>query len=159
MKPERLRGGHIHQLLGERLFHRDIWRINRRSIAGGLSLGLFIAFTPTIPFQMLLSALGAIWFRVNFPIAIAACWVTNPFTAVWIYLMEYRLGKAVMEKLPDIFFVVSEFENIGAFRRIFSHATYVWIGGTIFGLLAALLAYAGIQILWRLLQEGKNRRK
>ncbi len=158
MKPERLRGGHIHQLLGDRLFDKEIWHINRRSISGGLSLGVFIAFTPTIPLQMLLSALGAIWIRVNLPIAVAACWITNPFTAVWVYFMEYRLGKAVLGKLPDIL-VISELENIGAVRRLFSQATCVWVGGVIIGAAAALIAYVAIQITWRLLSSRKDRNR
>lgn len=136
-------------MVGDRLFDKDIWHISRRSISGGLALGLFIAFTPTIPLQMLFSAIGAIWLRVNLPIAIAACWVTNPFTAVWIYFMEYRLGQAVLGKLPGIYAII-EIDNIGAIRRLFSQATYIWTGGVILGAIAALVAYAAVQIAWRL---------
>lgn len=150
IKPERLRGEPIHRLLGDRLFDREIWHISRRSISGGLSLGLFIAFTPTIPAQMLLSAICAIWLRVNLPIAIAACWVTNPFTVIWIYFMEYRLGRAILGNLPGIF-AISDLENIGAIRRLFSHATYVWTGGIIVGAAAALIAYIIVRVIWRLL--------
>jgi len=147
IKPERLRGERIHQMVGDRLFEKELWHISRRSISGGLCLGLFIAFTPTIPLQMLLSAMGAIWLRVNLPIAIAACWATNPFTAVWIYFMEYRIGQALLGKLPGIF-AISEFENIGAIRRLSSQATYLWTGGVILGALAAMVAYVAIQIAW-----------
>ncbi|MDZ7830745.1 MAG: DUF2062 domain-containing protein [Desulfobacterales bacterium] len=153
IKPERLKDEPIHRLLGDRLFDRDIWRISRRSISGGLALGLFIAFTPTIPAQMLLSAVGAIWLRVNLPIAIAACWVTNPFTAVYIYFMEYRLGREIIGNLPGIF-AVSDLENIGAVRRLFSHATYVWTGGLIVGATVALIAYIIVRVIWRLLARS-----
>lgn len=153
IKPERLKGERIHQLIGDRLFERGIWHISRRSISGGLALGLFIAFTPTIPAQMLLSAVCAIWLRVNLPIAIAACWVTNPFTAVWIYFMEYRLGRAVLGNLPGVF-AISDLENIGAIRRLFSHATYVWTGGLIVGAVAALIGYIVMQLAWQLLSRS-----
>lgn len=153
IKPDRLRGERIHQIVGDRLFDRDIWHISRRSISGGLALGLFIAFTPTIPAQMLLSAICAIWLRVNLPIAIAACWVTNPFTAVWIYFMEYRLGRAVLGNLPGVF-AISDLENIGAIRRLFSHATYVWTGGLIVGAVAALIGYIVMQLAWQLLSRS-----
>jgi len=153
IKPDQLRGERIHQILGDRLFDREIWHISRRSISGGLALGVFIAFTPTIPFQMLLSAVCAIWMRVNLPIAITACWITNPFTAVWIYVMEYRLGQAIMGSSPGIF-AVSDLENFSAVRRLFSQATYVWTGGMILGAIAALIAYIIIQTVWRLLSRS-----
>jgi len=149
LKPERLRGEQVHRILGDRIFANDIWHVNRRSISAGLALGLFIAFTPTIPFQMLLAALLAIWLRINLPIAVIACWVTNPFTAVWIYLMEYRLGKAVLGNLPGLY-AISELEDIGAIRKLFSQATFVWTGGMILGATAALIGYVLIQVLWRL---------
>jgi len=153
IKPDRLRGERIHQILGDRLFDRDIWHINRRSISGGLAIGLFIAFTPTIPAQMLLSAVCAIWLRVNLPIAIAACWVTNPVTVVWIYFMEYRLGRAIMGNLPNIF-AISDLENVGVIRRLFSYATYVWTGGLIMGAIAALIGYIVIQLAWQFLSRS-----
>ncbi len=152
IKPERLKGEPVHRLLGDRIFENDIWHVNRRSISAGLALGLFIAFTPTIPFQMLLAALFSIWLRVNLPIAVVACWVTNPFTAVWIYFMEYRLGQAVAGRLPALF-AVSDLENIGAIRRLFSQATYVWTGGMIVGAVAALVGYITIRILWHLFSK------
>ncbi len=102
---------------------------------------------------MLLSAVGAIWLRVNLPIAIAACWVTNPFTAVYIYFMEYRLGREIIGNLPGIF-AISDLENIGAVRRIFSHATYVWTGGLIVGATVALIAYIIVRVIWRLLARS-----
>ncbi|MGM0454114.1 MAG: DUF2062 domain-containing protein [Thermodesulfobacteriota bacterium] len=148
IQPDRLRGERIHKLLGDRIFDKEVWHISRRSISGGLAMGLFIGFTPTIPFQMLLSAICAIWLRVNLPIAIVACWVTNPFTAVWIYFLEYRLGKAVMGKLPAVF-AISDLENTGMIRRLFSQATYVWTGGMLMGSAAALIAYIFVRIVWR----------
>lgn len=153
IKPERLKGECLHKILGDRIFERDIWQFSRCSVSSGLALGLFIAFTPTIPLQMLLSAVCAIWLRVNLPIAVTACWVTNPFTVVWIYFMEHRLGQAVMGKMPGIF-VVSDLENIGAIRKLFSHATYLWTGGIIFGAITAMIAYFAIRITWNLLSRS-----
>ena len=155
IKPERLKGERIHKIVGDRLFDKAAWHISRQSIAGGLALGLFIAFTPTIPFQMVLSAVCALWLRVNLPIAIGACWVTNPFTAVWVYMMEYRLGQAIMGKLPGIF-AISDLESIGAVRRLFSQATCVWTGGVIIGTLFALSGYIAIQMAWRLVPRIKS---
>ena len=65
--------------LGERLHDPELWHLTRHSTAGGLSVGLFMAFMP-IPFQMLLAAPAAILLRVNLPIAAVSVWISNPLT-------------------------------------------------------------------------------
>ena len=66
-----LQGHWLHRLFGKYITASDLWHLNRRSFTGGLALGLFIAFTPTIPFQIFLVALGAMYFRVHLPTALA----------------------------------------------------------------------------------------
>ena len=73
----KMHGGRLHAILGRHVFHRKVWRSDKRAIAGGLAVGLFMAFAPTIPFQMLLAAAAAIYFKVNLPLALAACWVCH----------------------------------------------------------------------------------
>lgn len=74
------------------LFDRDLWTPCRYTVAGGFSIGLFCAMLP-IPFQMLLAALACMRARVNIPIAMASCWVTNPFTQIPIWLLQERFGE------------------------------------------------------------------
>ncbi len=145
---ERLRGEVIHRLLGDRLFDREIWHINRRTISGGLALGLFIAFTPTIPFQMLISAICAIWLRVNLPIALAACWITNPFTMIYVYVVEFRIGRFVFSHLPG-FLAAGHIKPVGPVRQVFTNAVYVWTGGMILGCIAAVAGYILVRVFWR----------
>ncbi len=97
---DRIRHSILHKVLGRSIFSRDLWHMSRRSVSGGLSLGLFVAFTPTIPFPMILTTVGDLCFRVNLPVALAACWITNPLIAVPIYLMAWRLGRWVIFGLP-----------------------------------------------------------
>ena len=70
---------------------REYLSVNRRSISKGLLVGLFIAFIP-MPFQMLAVLAVTPFMRFNVPIAIAMCWLSNPFTMPPMYYMEYLTG-------------------------------------------------------------------
>ncbi len=83
-----IKGTYVHRILGENLFRHYLWVHDRRAIKGGLVLGVFVALTPTIPFQMLLAALGALPWKLNLAVALVACWITNPITLVPIYLFS-----------------------------------------------------------------------
>ena len=63
------------------------------AIALGTAIGVFIAFTPTVGFQMLLGALVATVFRASRPAAVIPAWITNPVTIPPIYAFTYWLGK------------------------------------------------------------------
>ena len=73
------------------IFDRDLWNPCRYTLAGGLSIGLFCAMLP-IPFQMLVAALASVRARVNIPIAMAACWVSNPLTYAPLILFQIQFG-------------------------------------------------------------------
>jgi uncharacterized protein (DUF2062 family) len=73
------------------LSHPRLWHLDRRSVAGGVALGLF--FGVLIPVgQVACVAIAAIWLRVNLPVAAASTLVTNPFTFPPIYYFAYRMG-------------------------------------------------------------------
>ena len=77
------------------------WLIRLRgspqAIAGGFSLGLFIAFTPTIGLQILLAFFLATVLNVNRPAAVLAVWITNPATIPAIFTLNYWLGSLIWE--------------------------------------------------------------
>jgi uncharacterized protein (DUF2062 family) len=73
------------------MFERDLWHPCRDSVASGLAIGLFASQLP-IPGQMLLAGIWAVPFRANIPIALAACWVTNPITQIPIVLFQENFG-------------------------------------------------------------------
>lgn len=73
------------------LDHHALWQFNRRSVAGGVALGLF--FGILVPFaQILLSACAAVFLRVNLPVAAFATFITNPFTFPAVYYFAYLVG-------------------------------------------------------------------
>ena len=79
------------------IFDKDLWNPCRQTVAGALSIGLFCAMLP-IPFQTLLAALASVRARANIPIAMAACWVSNPLTQVAIWLAQEKLGDWIRDK-------------------------------------------------------------
>ncbi len=63
-----------------------------REVARGLAIGVFIAFTPPVGLQMLAALVIATAARANRAAAVAAVWITNPATAIPIYVLCYRVG-------------------------------------------------------------------
>lgn len=95
--------------LTNNIFDRELWQPSRDTVAGGLSIGLFLSQLP-VPFQMIFAALGAIRTKVNIPFAVASCWVTNPITIVPITIYHLKIGNLLYEKtfMPNIPFLNRE---------------------------------------------------
>ncbi len=81
--------------LGRFLQQPNLWNLNRRSVAGGVAIGLFAGLIPG-PIQMLAAGLLAIPFRVNLPVAMATTWYTNPITIGPLYVLAYEIGKRLV---------------------------------------------------------------
>lgn len=75
-------------------------RSTPRAIAGGLALGTFIAFTPTVGVQLILAFVAATLFNMNRPAAMIPVWITNPVTVAPIYTFNYWLGSKVWDGPP-----------------------------------------------------------
>jgi uncharacterized protein len=72
----------------------SLWYLHRRSVAGGVAIGLFCGLIPA-PLQMLGAALLAVWLRMNLPVALFTTLYTNPFTILPLYALAYQLGSWV----------------------------------------------------------------
>ena len=145
-----LRNSRVHRLLGDRVFLPNVWGFDQRSIAGGLALGLFIAFTPTIPFHMILCAVGAVLFRVNLFIAWIAIWVTNPVTAIPIYVAARRFGLFLCESPGVANATAALFGFEGRFGKFMKEALYLWTGCLVFSFVSAFVGYAAVRVGWLL---------
>lgn len=76
------------------LRHHNLWHLHRRSVAGGVAVGLFAGLVPG-PLQVLTAVLLSIVFRVNLPVAALTTFYTNPLTIVPLYYVAYRYGALV----------------------------------------------------------------
>lgn len=105
LRHKRLRDRHWWQDATQALFERRLWMPCRDTVATGLAIGMFFAVMP-LPLQMLFAGIVAMRFRSNVPLAMAACWLSNPLTNLFIFAAQYWLGSrfaaAVGLKLPDI---------------------------------------------------------
>jgi uncharacterized protein (DUF2062 family) len=133
---------------GPRLHEPNLWHLNRRSVPGAFSVGLFVAFLPT-PFQMAISAALAILFRVNLPISVALVWLTNPFTMTPVFYFCYKLGAWLLGRPvhridisePSLTWLLMEMKTIGA---------PFLLGSLVTGTVAAILGNVFIRVFWRL---------
>jgi len=90
----------IHQqkglgFLAEKLSNPSLWHLNRRSVSWAFAIGLFVMWLP-MPFQSLISAVLAVFWRVNLPISVALVFVSNPFTMFPMLYSAYYLGTTVL---------------------------------------------------------------
>lgn len=77
------------------LQHHNLWHLNRRSVAGGVAIGLFAGLIPG-PLQMLGAAIIALASKRNLPVALFSTLYTNPFTIVPLYLLAFKLGNLLL---------------------------------------------------------------
>jgi uncharacterized protein (DUF2062 family) len=156
---DRLRRSYLYRLFGRHILSRDLWHLDARSLAGGFSLGLFIAFTPTIPFHMVLACLGALYFRVNLPAALLACWVSNPLTAIPIYATAWRIGETILHSMPLVERYLAAYAG-GKHTRIVTFSFCLWTGSLLLAMPAALVGNLSVRWLWwRAVRLRQHRRR
>lgn len=149
---------------GARLQDGNLWHLNRRSVSGGVALGLFCALLP-VPLQMLVAGGLAIWLRVNLPIAVVLVWITNPLTIGPVWYVSYRVGAWLLDLPPrQIDFGLSLDNLLTTLQEVWKP---LLLGSTVLGALLALLGFLLVRLGWRLyvvqqrraaLRRGRTRR-
>lgn len=89
------------------------FRGSPHAIAGGFSLGIFIALTPTIGLQLVIAVFLATLLKVSRPAALLSVMVTNPLTIPPIFTFNYWVGKFFFDG-PSIRTVYYHFIQIAA---------------------------------------------
>jgi len=121
-------------------------------IALGVGIGIFITWTPTVGFQMLI-VLALSWLLgANKLVGVPFVWISNPATLVPIFYPNYLLGKYVLgSDCPD-----PDFGKAMAFSGTWLetvqnwwNATWqvfwpLWVGSIIIGGALGLISYAVI---------------
>ena len=144
---------------GPWLRHHNLWHLHRRSVAGGVAVGLFAGLIPgSNPVQFTLAALLAIAMRANLPISILTTLYTNPLTILPLYYAAFRLGQLVLLQgggsvppLPFNFEGKSFMEWIpAALEWLAGVGKPLLVGLPLLGLLLALIGYFAVDWGWRL---------
>ena len=149
-------------------------------IARGIAAGLFTAYLPLFGLHLILALLLAAILRANKVMAILFVWVSNPFTAAFIYYPCYKVGRLFLgffkyeqEISPD---QVTEMLNIFSVRVVITQlfTAEFWrqvatvftvigletlVGGILLGLVIAKISYwAALSVINRYRKRKSNRR-
>jgi uncharacterized protein (DUF2062 family) len=136
------------------LRHPNLWHLHRRSVAGGVAIGLFCGLIPG-PLQMISAALLAILFRVNLPVAMFTTLYTNPFTIVPLYLLAYEIGVGVTGSANGT--LVPEFPEmhwhdglVQVWAWLFALGKPLLIGLPLLAIGLSIIGYVAVRLAWRL---------
>ncbi len=121
-------------------------------IALGAAVGVFIAFTPTIGFQMLLVLVVTAALRANKVAGLPMPWISNPATIPPIFTLNYLLGHALVggpsprqfvHRLEDVIRLKGGWlASVKAWWHLMiDMALPLWVGSVIVGLVAGLVTY------------------
>lgn len=151
-----VRENRVLRFFGPVLGHHNLWHLHRRSVAGGVAVGMFAGLIPG-PVQWLFASIFAVIFRVNLPVAVFTTFYTNPLTFVPLYFVAYKIGvlitgqnNGVPEHFPQI-----RTEGIAQWLPAFidwltSLGKPLLVGLPILGILLAAGSYFLVRGLWRL---------
>lgn len=135
------------------LHHPNLWNLNRRSVAGGVAIGLFCGLIPG-PLQMLSAAPLAVLFRVNLPIALFTTLYTNPFTFLPLYALAYELGSWVSGTHNESLLALPELHWHNWVSELWHWLTLlgkpILIGLPMLAVLLAVVGYLSVRLVWRL---------
>jgi uncharacterized protein (DUF2062 family) len=138
------------------LAHPVYFATTRRSVAGGLWIGLFIGLLP-IPGQTLVAVLAALWMRVNVPVAAITIWISNPVTFVPIFYLAYQLGALLLniptEPLPPEPTLAWVIQELAIRWRPLA------LGSLIIALSVSSTAYLLVSAIWHVSTISRYRRR
>ncbi|QDU63722.1 hypothetical protein Pan216_46030 [Planctomycetes bacterium Pan216] len=135
----------------QRILHADE---TPHQMAWGGALGMFIAWTPTVGVQMILAAFFAWLLRANKLIAVATVWISNPYTAIPIYYVNYAVGAWLTgsKMITRAWFSELIYVDQRTWAEYLDMASVkfleilwpLWLGSILLGLILAKLTYLGI---------------
>jgi len=140
-----MHGSFLHRLLGDGLFDKRLWKPERKTLAIGMAVGIFVGLMPTYWVQIFIAVLIAFVFKVNITASVLGTAITNPFTTLPIVGLQYKVGVWLMG--PTNPKDVEQYH--GWMKLIFSHGKPYLLGSLITSLLGALLGYFIVLFFWK----------
>lgn len=131
--------------LQDHLHDPAIWRFNRKNVARAVAGGTLVGFIP-LPFvQMMLAALLALRFRMNLPVMVLCCWITNPITLLPLLFWSHTLGAWLMPGEQTLM-LMTEHETL------WETAKQAWkpllLGWSITGVIFSAFGYYFLRWFW-----------
>lgn len=147
--------------LGEGIHSRELWHFSRRSVAGGVSLGFFLAFIP-IPIQMLLAVPASVLAKVNLPVTMLALWISNPLTMAPLFIFAYKVGAWTTNQSGALSTLAFEPTFSGLAEKLNEIWLPLFVGCLICGGIAAIIGNYLVRWLWLIFllrSKRKNRQR
>jgi uncharacterized protein len=135
------------RVFGERIAAPQLWTLHRRAVTYGFGAGIAICFVP-LPVHLLLTVIAALIWRLNIPVTYGTTWLfTNPFSAVPVYYLAYRVGAAILRTPRHNFRFVADW-------HWFTHGLLpVWrpflLGCCVCAAVGGFLGWLALELLWR----------
>jgi uncharacterized protein len=147
--PRRLKKNALLRWFSRHFLHKRVWKPCQHTVAGGMAVGCFVTLQ-LFPGQMPLAIVLAAAFRVNIPVALAVCWLSNPATFVPIGMFEKQIGEWLLSFVgdPSVAWLAS-MENQHIARGL-AYARYMYAGGLVGGAILAPVSYVVTYALWSL---------
>ena len=144
-----------HRFIARRLRNWFIYRVlhvndTPRRIALGVAIGVFICWTPSMPFQMILTVALSWLLGANKFVGLPFVWISNPLTIIPVYGPSYVLGswiirsdyKGLQALVKASRFSGNLFEVAQAWwNAIWAIFWELWVGSLIVGLVLGVLTY------------------
>lgn len=147
------------------LHHHNLWHLHRRSVSGGVAVGMFCGLIPA-PFQMITASLCAILFRVNLPVAVFTTLYTNPFTMLPLYALAWKIGAWVSGvsngvthqplTMPELHW--NDWTTV-LLDWFIALGKPILIGVPLLGIVLSIVGYLVVRVAWRVsvIYKWKNR--
>lgn len=127
-----------------------------KAIARGLAIGVFAGCFPIFGFQTIIGVLLATLIRGNRIAAVAGTWISNPFTYLPLFWFNFKVGKLI---LLDDSLSLEGLDLLSSTALIdsgFEIFTILFVGCSVVGIVAAVVAYV---VSERLLRSWRKRKR
>lgn len=138
------------------LTHPVYFTAGRRTVSGGIALGIFIGLLP-IPGQTALAIFAALVLRLNLPLAALSVWISNPLTFVPIFYFAYRIGALLLDIPAEAVPEQADLNWLG--EEISVRWKPLVYGSLLIATSAASIAYLTVSTLWHVLTLQRYRRR
>ncbi|MBL9116416.1 MAG: DUF2062 domain-containing protein [Verrucomicrobiaceae bacterium] len=175
--PRKLKTSPLRRWFSRHFLNKRVWKPTQHTFAAGLAIGMFVMIQ-LIPGQMLIAAIAAAILRVNIPIAIVACWISNPFTFVPFGWAQKQVGDWAMPFLPGavrhgvsdiVAWLINHIEDLPTWIRnaigddlLAKGANFLssmYVGGLLIGIVIGALSYPVAWLTWEAFARMKASRR
>lgn len=147
--------------VAHRVLAPELWRFTRRSVPRGVALGMVTGIMIPVA-QIFFSALFALPFRANIPVASLTTFLTNPLTTPPLWAFAYWVGRKILHfdsTVPGQP-IATHLANDSWLNWLWSEAGPALITGLVtITIVASILGYVISAVGWRLWIANKWRKR